>query len=94
MISAVSTLWDARMRSPQNRSLSTKVRASGVKPRIDEHTAILKALRKRDPDAARSAMRDHLSRVIDALLRATEVEEMERARAQVAEQRKRYARPG
>lgn len=94
MISAVSTLWDARMRSPQNRSLSTKVRASGVKPRIDEHTAILKALRKRDSDAARNAMRDHLTRVIDALLKATEVEELERARAQIAEQRKRYARPG
>lgn len=94
MASAVSTLWDARMRSPQNRSLSTKVRAAGLRPRIDEHTAILKALRKRDPDSARNAMRDHLTRVIDALLKATEVEEMERARAQIAEQRKRFARPG
>jgi len=36
-------------RSPQNRSLSAKVRAKGVKPRIDEHTAIVDALRRRDP---------------------------------------------
>jgi hypothetical protein len=36
-------------------------------------------------------MRDHLSRVIEALLKATEVQELERARAQIAAQRKRYA---
>jgi DNA-binding FadR family transcriptional regulator len=91
MIAAVQMLWDARARSPQNRSLSAKVRAKGVKPRIDEHTAIVDALRRRDPDAARAAMRDHLSRVIGALLEATEFEEMERARAHIAEQRRRYA---
>jgi DNA-binding FadR family transcriptional regulator len=90
MISAVQMLWDARARSPQYRSLSTKVRAMGVKPRIDEHTAILEALRRRDPDSARAAMRDHLSRVIEALLEATEIQELERARAQIAEQRRRY----
>jgi DNA-binding GntR family transcriptional regulator len=66
------------------------VRATGVKPRIDEHTAILKALRQRDADGAREAMREHLTRVIDALLKATEVQELERARQQIAEQRKRY----
>ena len=43
------------------------------------------------PEAARAAMRDHLSRVIEALLEATETEELERARAQIAEQRRRYA---
>jgi DNA-binding FadR family transcriptional regulator len=91
MIAAVKMLWDARARSPQNRSLSAKVRASGIKPRIDEHTAILKALKQRNPDAARAAMRDHLTRVIDALLKATEVQELERARQQIAEQRARYA---
>lgn len=91
MIAAVKMLWDARARSPQNRLLSTKVRASGIKPRIDEHTAILKALRQRDAEGAREAMRDHLTRVIEALLKATEVQELERARQQIAEQRKRYA---
>jgi DNA-binding FadR family transcriptional regulator len=91
MLAVVKMLWDARTRSPQSRSLSAKVRASGVKPRIDEHTAILKALRQRDADGARAAMREHLSRVIDALLKATEVQEMERARQQIAEQRKRYS---
>jgi hypothetical protein len=35
-------------------------------------------------------MRDHLSRVIEALLEATEIQELERTRAQIAEQRRRY----
>jgi DNA-binding FadR family transcriptional regulator len=91
IIAAVKMLWDARARSPQNRSLSIKVRASGIKPRVDEHTSILKALKQRNPDAARAAMREHLTRVIDALLKATEVQELEKARQQIAEQRKRYA---
>jgi len=91
MVAAVQMLWDARMRSPQNRSMSRKVRARGVKPRIDEHTAIVRALKRRDPDAARAAMREHLSRVMEELLEVTEVEELERARAQVAEKRRRYS---
>jgi len=91
MVAAVQMLWDARMRSPQNRSMSRKVRARGVKPRIDEHTAIVRALKRRDPDAARAAMREHLSRVMEELLEVTEVEELERARAQAAEKRRRYS---
>jgi DNA-binding FadR family transcriptional regulator len=91
IIDAVKVLWDARERSPQNRSMSDKVQAMGIKPRIDEHAAIIKALKKRDPQAARQAMREHLSRVMEATFKATEVEELERARAQIAERRKRYA---
>lgn len=79
MIDAVTSLWDARMRSPQNCAMSNKVHAMGVKPRIDEHTAIIKALTKRDPQAARQAMRDHLTGVMEDGFKATEVEELERA---------------
>jgi len=39
--------------------VSTKVRAIGIKPRIDEHTAILKTLKRHNADEARAAMRDH-----------------------------------
>jgi DNA-binding FadR family transcriptional regulator len=90
-VSSVKHLWDTRARSPQSKLLSVKAHAAGVKPRIDEHGAILDALRLRDPDAARAAMRQHLSRVIESLLEATEVEEVERARTLIAEQRRRYA---
>ncbi|MGH8031567.1 MAG: FadR/GntR family transcriptional regulator [Luteimonas sp.] len=87
---AVQMLWDARARSPQNVLLSYKAHAAGVKPRIDEHAAILIALRSRDPDSARHAMRKHLTQVIESVLEATEAKELEKARVEVAEKRRRY----
>jgi len=91
IIVAVQMLWDARARSPQSHLVDDKVRARGLKPPIDEHTAIVRALKKRDPEAARAAMHEHISRVMEDLLRFTEVEELERARAVAAEKRRRYA---
>ena len=90
MVAAVQMLWDARARSPQTKLLSAKAQAAGVTPSIDEHAAILQALRQRSPDAARRAMRDHLTRVLTSLLAATEVHELEQARARIAAERKRY----
>ena len=90
MVAAVEMLWDARARSPQTQLLSAKAHAAGVTPRIDEHAAILDALRQRSPDDARRAMREHLTRVLDSLLAATEVHELEQARARIAAERKRY----
>ena len=64
--------------------------AAGVIPRIDEHAAIVSALRSRSPEDARDAMRRHLTRVLNSLLAATEVQEMEEARARIAATRDRY----
>ena len=91
MVTAVEALWDARARSPQYKLLSDKAHAAGVIPRIDEHSIIVEALRTRDPERARSAMRGHLTRVLESIMEATEVHEMEQARARVAQQRRRYA---
>jgi DNA-binding FadR family transcriptional regulator len=94
IIAAVQMLWDARARSPQSHLMDDKSRARGLKPPIDEHAAILRALKRRDPDAARAAMREHITRVIEDMLEVTEVEELERARAMAAEKRRRYSMPG
>jgi len=91
IIAAVQMLWDARARSPQSHSMDDKGRARGLKPPIDEHSAILRALKRRDPEAARASMHEHISRVIEDMLKVTEVEEMERARAVAAEKRRRYS---
>lgn len=90
LLAAVKTLWTARQRSPQYKLLSHKVRAKGVKPRIDEHNRIVAALKRKDADGARTAMRDHLARVIDELLKATEAEAHERTAAEIAEKRRKY----
>jgi DNA-binding FadR family transcriptional regulator len=91
IIAAVQMLWDARARSPQSHSMDDKSRAQGNKPSVDEHQGILRALKRRDPAAARAAMHEHISRVIEDMLKVTEVEEMERARAAAAEKRRRYS---
>lgn len=86
----VEALWDVRSQSLQTIKFLDKVRAEGVKPRIDEHSRIVEALRRRDPDAARQAMRDHLRGVAEMIFSATEAEALERARAEMAETRQRY----
>ena len=88
----VETLWDMRSKSPLCRHMLEVARGSGSKPRIEEHQKILDALKTRDPGQARQAMRDHLARVVDYLLAATETEAVERARTEVAAKRKEYAR--
>ena len=88
----IEQLWDARYSSPLCAHMLERARSVGVQPRIDEHLVILKALRERDPAAARLAMRDHLARVIEGLLTATEIETMERARSELEVKRSELAR--
>lgn len=91
VLSTITGLWDARARSPQYQLLAAKAHAAGVGPRTDEHREIVAALRSRQPEAARRAMRQHLARVLESLLAATEVQEVERARAQIEATRQRYS---
>lgn len=92
IVGVVESLWDVRYSSPLCAAMLARARAAGDLPRIDEHQGILQALRARDPAAARAAMRDHLARVIDGLLVATELDTMERARAEVEGRRTELAR--
>jgi DNA-binding GntR family transcriptional regulator len=71
--------------------MDDKGRERGLKPPIKEHAAILRALKRRDPEAARAAMHEHISRVIEDMLKVTEVKDLERARAVAAEKRRRYS---
>lgn len=89
---AIERLWDLRASSPEAALLHEKARTANIKPVVDEHTAILQALRARDPVAARQAMRGHLSQVIDSLLFATEERQIEEARRAAQAKRDRYAR--
>ncbi|MBR0551265.1 FadR/GntR family transcriptional regulator [Stakelama marina] len=88
----VETLWDVRHRSPLCMKMLERSRRSGVKPRIDDHRAIVDAIAANDATGARKAMRDHLGRVIDNLLTATEMDGIERVRAEAAELRSRTQR--
>lgn len=88
---AVKRLWQLRADSPESALLHAKARHANIKPVVDEHSAILDALRYRDPQAARAAMRVHLSAVLESLLFATEEQAIERAKRVSAEKRQRYS---
>lgn len=90
ILGAVTSLWDLRDNSAEAALLHAKARSAQVKPIIEEHTAIVDALAARDPAAARAAMRQHLSAVLDTLLFATEEKAVEDARRAAEEKRARY----
>lgn len=92
LIEIVERLWTLRSTSPEASLLHAKARSANIKPVVDEHTAILNALRERNPAAARAAMRVHLSAVLDSLLFATEERAVEEARKAVRAKRERFAR--
>src|SRR3984893_4231432 len=88
----IEHLWDIRIKSPLCAKMLDRARSAGVKPRIGEHRRILAALRKHDPQAARNAMRNHLGRVIDGLLAATEFDAVDSARKKAVSKRHEYTR--
>lgn len=88
----IENLWDIRYKSPLCRHMLERARSAGVQPRISEHRRLLAALKRHDPKAARAAMRDHLGRVIDGLLLATESEAVDSARKQAVSKRHEYTR--
>lgn len=88
---AVEHLWDLRESSPLCRHMFEQARQGGINPRPDEHRRIYDALVARDSDLARSAMRDHLTRVSEDLLAVTELEMIENARKEIGSKRQRLA---
>jgi GntR family hexuronate regulon transcriptional repressor len=88
----VEILWDMRYKSPLCADMLERARRAGLRPRVSDHRRIFAALRRRNPKAARSAMRDHLRRVIDAILAATETDAVDRARKTAVSKRHEYTR--
>jgi GntR family transcriptional regulator, hexuronate regulon transcriptional repressor len=92
VVDTIERLWDLRSSSPEAALLHEKARTANVKPVVEEHTAVLKALKAHDPVAARAAMRAHLAAVLDSLLFATEEKAVAAARKAAAAKRARYRR--
>jgi DNA-binding FadR family transcriptional regulator len=92
IVATVENLWELRNRSPLARNILTRARGAGLEPRIVEHRRVFDALKAHDPAAARQAMRDHLERVIEHLLHATETEAMEKAQQESDARRSHVAK--
>lgn len=87
----VDDLWNLREQSELTNTMYNTARMVGVKPSIQEHVDIYDALKAKNPHAARKAMRTHLSRVIDTMFKATEIEAVEEAKRKISRDRQRFS---
>jgi DNA-binding FadR family transcriptional regulator len=91
IVDTIEQLWRLRASSPDIALLLAKARTAKVEPVVEEHRAVARALRQRDPAQARIAMRAHLAAVLDHLLFATEEAAVEEARNAAETKRRRFA---
>ncbi|PTQ08281.1 GntR family transcriptional regulator [Sphingomonas oleivorans] len=90
IIHVIKMLWRLRMELPEVRNTHAAVCEHDGGARFDEHRQIVEALRSRDSQAARLAMRQHFNRLLQAMLDATEEREIRELRRKSAESRARF----
>ena len=86
----LKTLWRMRTEIEPVRRIYSAICHEDSSHRVSEHADIMTALRKRDPEAARTAMRQHFSRLLKALLDASEQQAIEEAKRRSHENRQRF----
>lgn len=90
IVETVERLWRIRTEKPDIRRAYDSICGRHPEMRLKEHRDIAVALRKRDPAAARKAMRTHFKCIIEAMLNATEAQAIEEARRRTMESRERF----
>jgi GntR family hexuronate regulon transcriptional repressor len=90
--SGVEDLWNMRRQSSPCAAMLRRARVGTGGDFVGEHRKIIAALRARDPKAARQAIHDHLTQVIDDLLALAEFDAIQQTRQKMAEQRRTLAR--
>lgn len=87
----VETLWTMRTEIPSIRDVHAAICAKeDAGDRGSEHADILEALRQRDSDAARMAMRDHFRHLLESMIDITEEQAMQELRQRATQSRERY----
>lgn len=90
ILHTIETLWRMRTEQPQVRAVHAAVCEHDDSSRVEEHAAILDALKAHDPSGARRAMRSHFNRLLSAMLDASARTAMEELERQVAASRERF----
>jgi len=90
ILHVIQTLWRMRTELPKVRATHESVCRHDAQSRADEHGAIVEALRKRDAQGARVAMRNHFNRLLTAMLDTTEQIELTELKRKSAESRARF----
>jgi GntR family transcriptional repressor for pyruvate dehydrogenase complex len=86
----VQLIWRMRNELPAVRATYARVCHNDWSDRTDEHAEILAALRRRDPQASRNAMRSHFHRLFESMLAATERDALEELRRTTELNRERF----
>ena len=89
--SVIDDLWNIRNNSPTVHKAYESICSSDSKALVQEHQDIFDALARRDPAAARTAMHEHFSRILNKLIVANENEQVEAARQRATESRQRFS---
>lgn len=89
--SVIDHLWYLRDHSPTAHRAYRSICEADGKARVNEHLEIFEALRNRDDKAARKAMHQHFSRIINKLIVATEREQVEAIQRKMLESRERFS---
>ncbi len=90
MIETVERLWRIRNEKLDVKQAYDSICELDPERRLKEHRDVVIALRDRDPDGARKAMRVHFKCIIEAMLKATEAQAIEDARRRTQESRERF----
>lgn len=89
--SVIDNLWYVRDNSPTVHRAYQAICETDGKARVSEHLEIFEALKNRDDKAARKAMHQHFSRIINKLIVATEREQVEEIQRKMLESRERFS---
>ena len=90
IIFTIENMWKMRSEAVQVQKVYNSVCQNNPSHRENEHKEILEALKARDSAAARTAMRSHFTRMIEALLVASEEEAYREVKRQASECRSRF----
>ena len=91
LVSIIEHMWHVRNTAPQVSIAYKAICDQDGAKRIEEHREIYEALVKRDPVAARAAMHQHFALILNKLIATSEAAQIEKARRQAEEVRKRFS---
>jgi DNA-binding FadR family transcriptional regulator len=87
----VESLWKIRTEVPAVREVHAAICAvEDASHRHSEHADVVKALRDRDPSAARHAMQAHFRGLLASMIDVTEEQALEQLKKKTTESRQRY----
>ena len=89
--SVINNLWHVRDSSPSVHRAYQAICETDGNQRVQEHMDIFEALQKHDDKAARVAMHQHFSRIINKLIVVTEKEQLEAIQRKMTESKERFS---